>query len=159
MEKSQFFIASQRKNFFTPKRIFSQINNLILAHLSRRLIGELIVYPWSGVRPSSVIRPSIVVHNAQTSSSQKPLGRSKPNFIWSLLGLRERKFVRGILVTWLKWSQSPYMIKPFKKFLLRNRRGDFNETWYVASRTPAHLFVQIMTLEWPWPILRQGQIW
>ena len=27
---------------------------LFLAHLSRRLIGELIVYPWSGVRPSSV---------------------------------------------------------------------------------------------------------
>ena len=25
-----------------------------LAHLSRRLIGELIVYPWSGVRPSSI---------------------------------------------------------------------------------------------------------
>ena len=40
-----------------------------LAHLSRRLIGELIVYQWSGVRR----RPS-VVHNAQTSSSQKPLG-------------------------------------------------------------------------------------
>ena len=33
-----------------------------LAHLSRRLIGELIVYPCSGVRPSSVVRPS-VVHN------------------------------------------------------------------------------------------------
>ena len=49
--------------------------NTFLAHLSRRLIGELIVYPWSGVR-----RPSYVVHNAQTSSSQKPLGRSKPNF-------------------------------------------------------------------------------
>ena len=46
-----------------------------LAHLSRRLIGELIVYPWSGVR-----RPSSV-HNAQTSSSPKPLGRSKPNFM------------------------------------------------------------------------------
>ena len=26
-----------------------------LAHLSRRLVGELIVYPWSGVRPSSTI--------------------------------------------------------------------------------------------------------
>ena len=26
----------------------------ILAHLSRRLIGELIVYQWSGVRPSVV---------------------------------------------------------------------------------------------------------
>ena len=31
-----------------------------LAHLSRRLIGELIVYPCSGVRPSSVVRPSVV---------------------------------------------------------------------------------------------------
>ena len=48
-----------------------------LAHLSRRLIGELIVYPWSGVR-----RPSVgVVHNAQTSSSQKPFGRSMPNMM------------------------------------------------------------------------------
>ena len=27
----------------------------LLAHLSRRLVGELIVYPWSGVRPSSTI--------------------------------------------------------------------------------------------------------
>ena len=37
-----------------------------LAHLSRRLIGELIVYPWSGVRrrPSYVVRrtSSVVVH-------------------------------------------------------------------------------------------------
>ena len=31
----------------------------LLAHLSRRLIGELIVYPCSGVRPSSVVRPSV----------------------------------------------------------------------------------------------------
>ena len=31
-----------------------------LAHLSRRLVGELIVYPWSGVRLSSA---SVVVHN------------------------------------------------------------------------------------------------
>ena len=29
---------------------------LLLAHLSRRLIGELIVYPCSGVRPSSSVR-------------------------------------------------------------------------------------------------------
>ena len=29
-----------------------------LAHLSQRLIGELIGYSWSGVRPSSVRRPS-----------------------------------------------------------------------------------------------------
>ena len=58
-------------------------NISFLAHLSRRLIGELKVYPWSGVRRR---RPSIVVHNAQTSSSQKLLGQLKPNFVWSLLG-------------------------------------------------------------------------
>ena len=29
---------------------------VVLAHLSQRLIGELIVYPCSGVRPSSVRR-------------------------------------------------------------------------------------------------------
>ena len=57
---------------------------LLLAHLSQRLIGELIGYPWSGVRrrPSSSVRRK----QFQTSSSQKPLGRSKPNFMWSLLG-------------------------------------------------------------------------
>ena len=62
---------------------------LFLAHLSQRLIGELIGYSWSGVRPasSSVRRrhPS-GVHNAQRSSSPKPLCQSKPNFMWSLLG-------------------------------------------------------------------------
>ena len=58
----------------------------LLAHLSRRLIGELIVYQWSGVRRPSVRPSSVVVHNAQRSSSPKPLGRSKPNFMWSLLG-------------------------------------------------------------------------
>ena len=32
-----------------------------LAHLSQRLIGELIGYSWSAVRPSaSVVRPSVV---------------------------------------------------------------------------------------------------
>ena len=49
--------------------------------------GELIVYP-SSRRPSvRQCRPSAasVVHNAQRSSSPKPLGRSKPNFMWSLL--------------------------------------------------------------------------
>ena len=54
---------------------------IFLAHLSQRLIDELIVYPCSGVRPSYfVVRPQF-----QTSSSPKPLARSKPNFMWSLL--------------------------------------------------------------------------
>ena len=43
-------------------RMISLCVTLFLAHLSRRLTGELIVYPCSVVRPSSV-RPSSVVHN------------------------------------------------------------------------------------------------
>ena len=34
-------------------------HRLFLAHLSRRLIGELIGYSWSGVRPS--VRPSFTM--------------------------------------------------------------------------------------------------
>ena len=40
-----------------------------LAHLSQRLIGELIGYSWSGVRPSASVRRK----QFQTSSSPKPL--------------------------------------------------------------------------------------
>ena len=43
------------------------ITKFFLAHLSRRLIGELIVYPCSGVRPSSV-RPSVVRRPSSTIS-------------------------------------------------------------------------------------------
>ena len=46
--------------------------------------------------PASVVRrrrrPSDRSH-FQTSSPLKPLGQSKPNFMWSLLGKGERKFV------------------------------------------------------------------
>ena len=71
-------------HFYIEKVGFTLVY-IFLAHLSRRLIGELIGYPWSGVRPSSVRCPSSV-HNAQRSSSPKLLGQSKPNFMWSLLG-------------------------------------------------------------------------
>ena len=39
-----------------------------LAHLSQRLIGELIVYPWSGVRRRPSVRPSYVVRRSQCSN-------------------------------------------------------------------------------------------
>ena len=52
--------------FATDRLCYTAINehtilheNLLLAHLSQRLIGELIGYSWSGVRPSvGVVRPS-----------------------------------------------------------------------------------------------------
>ena len=66
----------------------------VLAHLSRRLTGELIVYPCSGVRPSSsssFVRPSSVrrpprwppcpymVKTLQKSSSPEPVDRFQQN--------------------------------------------------------------------------------
>ena len=45
-----------------------------LAHLSQRLIGELIGYPWSGVRPSSGIRrPSSTISNLFFSETARPI--------------------------------------------------------------------------------------
>ena len=48
-----------------------------LAHLSRRLVGELIVYPWSGVRPSaSVVRrpsSSSTISNMNISATSRPI--------------------------------------------------------------------------------------
>ena len=58
------------------------------AHLSRRLTGELIVYPCSGVRLASVRRSQF-----QRFSPLKRLGQSKPNFMWSILRKGEQKFI------------------------------------------------------------------
>ena len=48
MQYRVIFTAVKKHKFQWKMLIF-------LAHLSRRLVGELIVYPWSGVRPSSTI--------------------------------------------------------------------------------------------------------
>ena len=79
-----------------------------------------------GRLPSSVICPS-VVHTLQTSSSQKPLGRLKPHFIWSLHGMGERKFVQTVPVSCL------YMVKHKKNLFIRNQKANGLETWYAAS--------------------------
>ena len=42
---------------------------------------------------SVVVCPSSVRPHFQTSSPLKQLGQSKPNFMWSLLGKGERKFI------------------------------------------------------------------
>ena len=44
-----------------------------LAHLSRRLIGELIVYPWSGVRRPSVVRRPSTFSNVFFSKTARPI--------------------------------------------------------------------------------------
>ena len=62
---------------------------VFLAHLSQRLIGGLIGYSWSGIRPSSFVRPSstmlkdLLLQNRMANQSQilcgASLGRGKEN--------------------------------------------------------------------------------
>ena len=101
----RFWYKNTRRTPFTLtgfyKVIIQQILNFIsenfLAHLSRRLMGELIVYQ-SLRRPSVVCCPS-VRPQFQTSSPLKPLGQLNSNFIWRLLRTWELKFVQLVLVT------------------------------------------------------------
>ena len=101
-ETAQITILSELSYWTTIK-----FRVLFLAHLSRRLMGELIVY-------QSLRRPSVrlsVRQHFQTSSPLKPLGQLNSNFILILLRMRERKFVQMVVVTWPRWPPCPYMVK------------------------------------------------
>ena len=101
-----------------------------------------------------------VCQHFQKSSPLKPLGRLKLNFMWSLLGMGERKFLQMVLVTWPKWPPCPYMVKTLKKSSSPEPKGLWPRNLVcsiVCSSTTK--FVHMMILGWPWPILRQGQIW
>ena len=74
---------------------------------------------------------SVVVVNLFQKSPEKPLGKSKPNFIWSLLGKGERKFIWMVQVTWPRWLPRPYMVKTFKNLLQNEKTYDL-WTWHVA---------------------------
>ena len=57
----------------------------------------------------------------------------KPNFMWSLIGMGERKFVQTVQITLSRWPPYPSMVKTLKNLLLRNQKTDDLETWYAAS--------------------------
>ena len=143
---------SLNKLFYTNKQLSILLG--FLAHLSRRLIGELIVYQWlrrPSVRPS--VRPSSVVRqHFQTSSSLKLLGQLNSYFIWRLLRMGERKFVQMVLVTWPRWPPRPYMVKTLKKSSSPEPEGrwPWDLVCSIGVVGPTK-FVQIMILGWPWP--------
>ena len=95
-----------------------------LAHLSRRLTGELMGYPWSRIRPSSVICP-FTFSNIFFSKTACPI---KTKFYV------EPPWVGGTKVCSRHLGHMTKMAAtPFKNLLLQNRQADFHETWYVAS--------------------------
>ena len=77
------------------------------------------------------------VHNAQRSSSPKPLGQAKFYVEPPWVGVT--KVCSRHLGHITKMDAMPiYGKNPFKNLLLQNRWTDFHKTWYVASGTPAH---------------------
>ena len=110
-----------------------------LAHLRRRLIW----WAYRIGRPLSYI----VVHTLLTSSSQKPLGQSKSNFIWSFYGMEERNYAQMFLVTWPRWPPCPYMVKTLKNHLLWNQKANDLETWHATLG--AQVLPSLLKW-WPW---------
>ena len=74
---------------------------------------KIIHWPWSKVAQ---------IQHFQTSFPEKPLGRLKPNFIWSLDGGVERKFVQMVQVTWPRWLPCQYGKKHEKFFFSATKR-------------------------------------
>ena len=92
-------------------------------------------------------RPLSSVHHFQRSSSPKPLGQSKPNFIWSLRGSGKRKFVWGIWVTWPSWPPCPYMEKNLQKSSSPEPKGQWPWALVFLLGCWAH---QNLFKWWPW---------
>ena len=103
----------------------------LLAHLSRRLIGELIVYPFSGVRRCHCRSQFSNIFSSETAWPIKAKFYVEPP--WEG-GTKVCKNGPGHMT---KMAAMPIYGKNLKN-LLQNRRADFHETWYVASGTPVH---------------------
>ena len=120
----------------------------LLAHLSRRLIGELIVNQSSGVRRPSVVvvvvvvRPhpslSVVVYKLKHLLLRNRLADQSQILCGASLGRGNEILFMASGSHDQDGRHAHIWSKPFKNLLFQNRRADFHETWYVASGTPAH---------------------
>ena len=109
-----------------------------LAHLSRRLTGELIGYPWirrppSSVRPSSVVRP-FTFSNIFSSETAWPI---KAKFYVEPPWEGGTKVCINGPGHMTKMAAMPIMVKTFKNLLLQSRKSYDLETWYAAFGTQA----------------------
>ena len=107
---------------------------ILLAHLSQRLIGELIVYPCSGVRPSVRLR-TLSISNIFFSETACPI---KAKFYVEPPWVRGTKVCSRHLGQMTKMAATPIYGKNLQKSSSPEPAGRFHETWYVASGTPAH---------------------
>ena len=76
--------------------------------------------------------------------------------MWSFHGMEGRKFVQIVQVTWPIWLLCPYMAKHYSSLESKGRRP-WNLVCSIKYSSTTK-FIQMITLSWPWPFLRQGQM-
>ena len=100
-----------------------------LAPLNRRLIGELVEYPCSGIRRRRCRCRRPPFSNVFSSETARPI---KAKFYV------EPPWEGGTKVCingpgHMTKMAAIFMVKTLKNLLLQNRLADFHETWYVPS--------------------------
>ena len=81
------------------------------------------------------VRACMYVCMSTFSTPLKPLGRLKPNFMWSLYGTGKRKLFKSYSGPGHMTKMAAMPIcgkKNLKNRLLRNQKADDLETWYAA---------------------------
>ena len=125
---------------------------------------------WASARSDQSLRcpheetlgPQLPIERTAKTDQTGRVPRDKlTNFIWSLHGLRERKFVCGVWVTWPRWPPCSCMVNTLG---LVCRIEDLSPTKFVQMIPGEWLSFRRFTSKlswswWPWPFfLRQGQI-
>ena len=112
--------AQSHKSSLCPQRVAKdpQFLHADIEDWSEFLLGAQVIFSspelkalWWAYRigrPPSAVRLSSTLFK----TSQKSLGRLKPNFIWSFHGMGERKFVQTVIVTWPRWPHAHIWWKP-----------------------------------------------
>ena len=101
---------------------------ILLAHLSQRLLGELIGYPWSGVRrrPSTISNVfSVTAWPIKAKLYVEPPWEGGTKVCINGPGYMTK------MAAMLTYGKNPSKI-------FFSEWPDLHETWYVAFWTPAH---------------------
>ena len=153
-----YFHESRKKMKFISY-IYTLFLQWFLAYLSRRLF-------WWAYR---IGRPlSSVVRRPSSSSSSTSLnifssettGPIKVKFHMELLWDGGTKVCSNVHGHMTKMAAMPIYGKNLKKSSSLEPKGQW--PWNLVCKIgclSTTKFAQMMTLSWPWPILRQGQIW
>ena len=105
---------------------------IFLAHLSRRLTGELIGYPW--IRRPSVVRP-FTFSNVFSTETARPI--NVKFYVEPPWEGGKKVYINGSGHMTKMAAMPIYMVKTFKNLLLQNQKSNDLETWHETSGTQA----------------------